>query len=154
MSKREVKANALNGGPPLGFRLSLLALLVAVGGVSLVVAQQLKHGTFGSGTAPVTSVENGFSHVGESLIGPSQTENIRLHAGVVPVILRSLAPRGNGDKDRDGDVDLQDVSGFQACFDAPPSEVRGVCAAFDFVGDKDVDLPDYKHFRNALTRPR
>lgn len=60
-----------------------------------------------------------------------------------------------GDFDRDGDVDLFDIAGFQNCF-----EVRQeggafcTCRSADFDGVGDIDLSDYAQVSSLLTGPR
>ncbi len=50
----------------------------------------------------------------------------------------------SGDVDADGDRDLRDVAGLQACFTASGSFViSGACSVFNANCDADVDLPDF-----------
>jgi len=70
-----------------------------------------------------------------------------------------LPPQLIGDSDCDGDVDLFDYGGLQACFSGAigaPMFVApsvGCLLRFDFDYDGDVDLADYKVFFLAYTRP-
>lgn len=59
------------------------------------------------------------------------------------------------DFDGDGDVDLDDFSRFQSCFNGPnraPPAVGG-CSAADFDGDADVDLDDFSTFQMCYNGP-
>lgn len=60
---------------------------------------------------------------------------------------------GDGDFDRDGDVDLDDFASFRACFGGAGKAVEKDCYPGDFDGDGDVDLLDYRAFQVALTSP-
>ena len=66
---------------------------------------------------------------------------------------QDIAPiLGDGDNDRDGDVDLADVAGFQRCFSRPG--VGGTfCAPVDLTGDDRVDRHDVRAFFGSLTGP-
>ncbi len=59
------------------------------------------------------------------------------------------------DDDHDGDVDLQDFSHFNSCFNGPnmpPSDVNG-CANMDFDFDGDVDLNDFNYLQGCFNGP-
>jgi hypothetical protein len=57
-----------------------------------------------------------------------------------------------GDNDDDGDVDLDDFSGFASCEAGPDVEPADPsCCTFDFDGDGDVDLIDWSLFQIAFT---
>ncbi len=58
----------------------------------------------------------------------------------------------DGDSDRDGDVDLMDVAGFQTCFSRGGSGGMP-CAPLDLVVDNRVDCEDVGAFIDALTGP-
>ncbi|MCK4659857.1 MAG: VCBS repeat-containing protein [Phycisphaerae bacterium] len=63
---------------------------------------------------------------------------------------------GTGDFDIDGDVDLADFAGFQACFrtsDVVTLPLKPPCRHFDFEPDDDVDLDDYSQFCTKITGP-
>ncbi len=73
--------------------------------------------------------------------------------GLLP---RCFVPRQ--DADGDGDVDLGDFSGFQACFNGPnqpwsPSGDARLCACVDADGDGDVDLGDFSGFQACFNGP-
>ncbi len=51
-------------------------------------------------------------------------------------------PVGDGDLDRDGDIDLADFTRFQTCFGRLTPE----CAAGDLAGEPGVDLEDFREF--------
>jgi hypothetical protein len=55
--------------------------------------------------------------------------------------------------DIDGDVDLRDVAGLQACA-APPGPVGFSCEVFDYDADGRVGAADYARFTAALTGPQ
>jgi uncharacterized membrane protein len=61
-----------------------------------------------------------------------------------------IAPAG--DSDADGDVDLPDFSGFQACF-APTGPLDTGCDVFDCDADGTVDLDDFSEFQAAMGGP-
>ena len=59
------------------------------------------------------------------------------------------------DADRDGDVDLNDFSAFQTCFNGPnrpPPAVVG-CLDRDFDNDGDVDLMDFGVLQTCFNGP-
>ncbi len=58
---------------------------------------------------------------------------------------------GDGDYDDDGDVDLGDFAGFQACFGSVP--LTGACASVDMNASGAVDLADVADFAGALGGP-
>lgn len=60
-----------------------------------------------------------------------------------------------GDYDRDGKLDLADVSRLQACFTGPgPADVSPCCRTFDFgAPDADVDEDDYVAFHAGISGP-
>ncbi len=61
---------------------------------------------------------------------------------------------GLGDFDDDGDVDLTDFAGFQACFNGPNREpARPDCGSADFDDDNDVDLTDFASFQSCFNGP-
>ncbi|MFH0982300.1 MAG: hypothetical protein V2A79_12275 [Planctomycetota bacterium] len=60
-------------------------------------------------------------------------------------------PPGDGDFDKDGDVDLKDFAAFQVCFGSTGH--LPTCSAGDFNGDGDVDLGDYHAFNLVITGP-
>lgn len=64
-----------------------------------------------------------------------------------------LPPPLAGDGDRDGDVDLRDVAGFQRCFGGPDEIVPPACRYYEYDGDLDVDDLDYPPFGDDLTGP-
>jgi hypothetical protein len=64
-----------------------------------------------------------------------------------------------GDGDDDGDIDLWDYAGLQACytgpFDGPAFVIPSAdcLRGFDFDGDTDIDLSDFDEFRTLLAGP-
>ncbi len=58
---------------------------------------------------------------------------------------------GSADCDEDGDVDLVDFAGFQACFGSPAT---GACACADINGDSAVDLADLDLFIGQMSGPQ
>jgi hypothetical protein len=59
-----------------------------------------------------------------------------------------------GDSDHDGDVDLHDVAGFQACFSGGPTGgLSGGCVQFDFTLNEGVEAADWAAFEARLTAP-
>ncbi len=60
-----------------------------------------------------------------------------------------------GDFDDDNDVDLNDFSFFQMCFNGPNrmSSSPGDCAPTDFDHDGDVDLDDFAFFQRCFNGP-
>jgi subtilisin family serine protease len=60
----------------------------------------------------------------------------------------------SGDFDADGDKDLADFAGQQACFTGPRSPAPVGCAAGDLDGDDDVDAADYRILQPSLTGPQ
>jgi hypothetical protein len=64
----------------------------------------------------------------------------------------AVAPSLPGDCDADGDVDLEDHSGFTHCLDGPGGVLAGPeCECFDIDGDGDADLADWAEFQSAFT---
>ena len=70
------------------------------------------------------------------------------------VIVAQSAPKIDGDLDGDGDADLADMAGLQACFagGTPPPQSRG-CDVFDFDIDGNVDAADLDGFAQSVTGP-
>jgi hypothetical protein len=64
-----------------------------------------------------------------------------------------LGPYPYRDLDADGDVDLHDVAGFQACFAPDGEPLPPGCGAADFEGNDLVDLTDFAYLYTALTGP-
>jgi len=59
-----------------------------------------------------------------------------------------------GDLDEDGDVDLADFAGFQACFNGPNRSPKKLgCENADFEPDGDVDLADFALFQACFNGP-
>ncbi|MFQ5414167.1 MAG: hypothetical protein ACE5E6_06880 [Phycisphaerae bacterium] len=57
-----------------------------------------------------------------------------------------------GDFDGDGDVDLDDLAAFRACYTGPGGGPVGPeCTPGDFDGDGDIDLDDYLALREAFS---
>jgi hypothetical protein len=57
-----------------------------------------------------------------------------------------------GDRDGDGDVDLDDYAQFPACMTGPDSGPYDAgCDAFDFEFDGDVDLGDFATLQEVFT---
>ena len=56
-----------------------------------------------------------------------------------------------GDGDADGDLDLGDFAGLQACL--PGADAGVGCCFFDFDTDDDVDLADLADFAGGITGP-
>lgn len=60
-----------------------------------------------------------------------------------------------GDADRDGDVDADDLTTFEACFTGPDAgPVASGCERVDMQGDGDVDYADWSLFAHAWTAAR
>lgn len=57
------------------------------------------------------------------------------------------------DIDGDGDVDVSDFAGFQACFRGPEVPAKPACACFDADGDADVDVADFAVFQGCYNGP-
>jgi hypothetical protein len=64
------------------------------------------------------------------------------------------------DADGDGDVDLNDFSVFQSCFNgpnrpwgSPPPEYPAACMCFDNDADGDVDLNNFSVFQGCFNGP-
>lgn len=66
------------------------------------------------------------------------------------VYLDCVAP---GDIDCDGPVTLSDYGEWPGCMTGPGGEAPPPCAAFDFDGDGDVDLVDWRVFDVLFDRP-
>ena len=63
-------------------------------------------------------------------------------------------PPAKGDRDHDGDFDLVDFAGFQACFAGEGVAGAGSeCDVFDFEPDGDVDIADFTAFESAMNGP-
>ncbi len=61
---------------------------------------------------------------------------------------------GRPDFNADGDVDLDDFTEFQACFNGPNRPPAGAgCAGADFDADNDVDLADFLAFQGCFNGP-
>ncbi len=58
-----------------------------------------------------------------------------------------------GDGDQDGDVDLFDFAGIQACESGPGATLGAGCACLDLDLDGDVDFADFADFQAAFTGP-
>jgi hypothetical protein len=61
-----------------------------------------------------------------------------------------------GDADENSLVDLNDHGEFQECLTSPGSDAPAGCGAlqvFDFDGDTDVDLLDWRYFQTVFTGP-
>lgn len=58
---------------------------------------------------------------------------------------------GNGDADRDGDVDWADFSAWPACVGLRPIDLRSACRSLDMDGDLALDLRDFATFQTAFT---
>jgi len=65
-------------------------------------------------------------------------------------VVRTL-PTADGDADRDGDVDLDDLFLLTLCISGPDSPIAIECSVFDFDSDNDVDLHDVAAFQNVFT---
>jgi len=83
-------------------------------------------------------------------IGPGQY-------GGGQIVDQPVTPRASADLDGDGDVDMTDFLGFQACFNGPnQAPAKAGCANTDFDTDGDVDLMDFGTFQacfNGRNRP-
>ena len=63
---------------------------------------------------------------------------------------------GEGDADRDGDVDLDDFAIFQSCFTGvldTRDPLPVACVFLDADDDNDLDLTDFADFQSAFTGP-
>jgi hypothetical protein len=58
-----------------------------------------------------------------------------------------------GDRDMDGDVDLNDLARFATCLNGPGEETLTGCEPLDFEFDMDVDLRDAAVFQTLFTGP-
>jgi hypothetical protein len=56
-----------------------------------------------------------------------------------------------GGMGRDGDVDLVDCAGFEACVGVPLGEPPGQCVCFDLDGSGQIDLLDFGVFQVTST---
>jgi hypothetical protein len=65
--------------------------------------------------------------------------------------LEAECPRGRGDMDGDGDVDLADWVLFLACLRGPDRPVPDLCDRADLDGDGDVDMDDVSIFVGEFT---
>jgi hypothetical protein len=81
--------------------------------------------------------------------GPHDLEgHTRVLCGQVDIGAYEL---GAGDSDCNGSVELGDVSAFQDCMAGPGGARNSVsCAAFEFNGDRIVDMRDFAGFSNAF----
>ncbi len=68
----------------------------------------------------------------------------------VTLVWQFLPEDQRGDTDADGDVTLLDFAAFQTCF-SPEVDMSmpRECGCVDFDGDEDVDLDDYRAFREV-----
>lgn len=83
-------------------------------------------------------------------------KNIRLiHAyNGTPSAITTYGAEPPSDVDYDGDVDLTDFAGFQACFNGPNRAPLKTCAVdADFDNDGDVDLVDFGVFQACFNGP-
>ncbi|MBN1489023.1 MAG: SUMF1/EgtB/PvdO family nonheme iron enzyme [Phycisphaerae bacterium] len=68
--------------------------------------------------------------------------------------IAEAAPLSSSDFDGDGDVDLTDFGGFQACFNGPNRSPTIFCAVdADLDNDNDVDLTDFAVFAACFNGP-
>jgi hypothetical protein len=67
-----------------------------------------------------------------------------------PVDSDGCPPLIPGDYDRDGDVDGDDYSAFEACISGPAVPYTGDCASRDFDTDTDVDQEDFSVFQRCF----
>ncbi|MGB9623467.1 MAG: hypothetical protein ACPMAQ_01260 [Phycisphaerae bacterium] len=63
------------------------------------------------------------------------------------------SPTPADDFDGDGDVDLDDFSYFQGCFNGPNRPIASGCDRMDFDADHDVDLADFGIFQGCFNGP-
>ena len=96
----------------------------------------------------VTVAKNGY---------PAAHSSVTVTAGEVlrQDITLGTDPLGPGDMDRDGDIDLDDLSGFVFCLQGPELTFPPghYCLNGDADGDMDVDLADFASFQTAFTGP-
>ncbi|HOW73268.1 MAG TPA: hypothetical protein PKY77_21935 [Phycisphaerae bacterium] len=65
-----------------------------------------------------------------------------------------VRPFVGSDFDADGDVDLDDLMAFEACFSGPAVPYATGCAAKDYDGDNDVDQADFGKFQRCFSGSR
>ena len=93
----------------------------------------------GQGEVPAGGMQTSINDVGLIALaaGYSSVEELFL---AIPVL--------RGDVDGDSDVDLNDYESFADCMTGPQNgSVVGICNAFDFEPDHDVDLADFAVFQ-------
>ncbi len=72
--------------------------------------------------------------------------------------IQDVSPVQLSDFNADGKIDLRDARWFQHCFSGPAAEgeflpLKAGCLAFDFDGDRDIDLGDYLVLDAFLSGP-
>jgi hypothetical protein len=59
----------------------------------------------------------------------------------------------SGDANGDGNVDLDDLTRFEACIAGPEAGLSSGCECFDFDADGDNDLLDFAKFQIMFVEP-
>ena len=135
----------MNAGTLYWKRLLPLALVLIVAWTVAATEFEIPRYTMQSGGGASTG--GGFTVVGT--IG--QVEAGQLAGGGFAVTGGFWIPCVPGDRDCDGDVDIDDHAAWPDCLAGPDQTVGTNCRVLDFDGDDDVDLQDWSAFQQAFT---